>query len=118
MMLIGAFFDLCSSCRSGVLFNELTQISISNKRIKNLLILSENFSINDINNFPNYFLEKWEILKIDKFAHDYWNELVVKYGKDHYEAFGLMVDKDLNILSSSFRNGIHSFILDVYRLSK
>lgn len=37
MMLIGAFFDLCSSCRSGVLFNELTQISISNKRIKNLL---------------------------------------------------------------------------------
>jgi len=93
--IISMFNNICMDCPSGRILKELiTSHEIINDSVSFLVILSENYDENDIENMKDIFKIKFPIIKADEGLLKKWKYLDTKTGTSKLSNIVFLVDKN------------------------
>jgi hypothetical protein len=99
-LILAAFFDLCISCESGAVLDNLRFLCEGLNDVKKVMLISNNFTTNDIRNILDVLPGEWEVMKASSQTESYWREMIYKCGKKRYEALAVWLDKEFEIVGT------------------
>jgi hypothetical protein len=99
-LILAAFFDLWISCESGAVLDNLRFLCEGLNDVKKVMLISNNFTTNDIRNILDVLPGEWEVMKASSQTESYWREMIYKCGKKRYEALAVWLDKDFEIVGT------------------
>lgn len=99
-LISAAFFDLCMSCESGAVLNNIALSCAGLVDVGKVVLMATIFTADDVRNIVDILPDEWEVLTTSAQAESYWRALIYRCGKRYYEAFAVWLDENLEIVGT------------------
>lgn len=117
--LISMFTRVCMNCPSGWIIDSLKELyKLSNNSIYFLIILSDNFSENDVRNFKVNLGIKFSVIKADRKLANKWDHLLEEFRESDLNNIVFLIDKHGQVLSAMQSNYQEEFFNYLYNKVK
>lgn len=104
------FNNICTGCPSGTLINKLKEADKSASGSAHfLIILSDDYTENDVNNFKIHLEINFPVLKADEQLMNKWNQLIEEFSKIELNNIIFSVSKEGEILDTIMLNRWNEF---------
>jgi len=93
------FDNVCTACQTGKLINRLKELhKLDSTYIYFLIILSDNYNENDINNFKTHLKISIPVIRADKQLSNNWNQLMKEFSNIELNNIIFLMDKKGKII--------------------
>lgn len=111
--LFSMFNGICTGCRSFEIFNRIRKATRTFDSVYSVVILSSEFSSNDVNNLKSRFNVECSVINADLELCEVWEHLSAEYGRDELNNIVFLADRAGKVLRVLNKDDPDDFFLSL-----